>query len=677
MQQNSYRRSRLWRRFVLWGCLLSCTPGIVGCTSWFNRKSKDSDGQFAEETKRIQAVLNDPNRPRLIGEVSGVLGIELHRYDSYGLVHGLPNTGGTVKPGQPRTMMLTEMRRKELNNPEQVLDSTSTALVKVQAISFPGSRKGDLLDINVECSTECNASSLAGGFLLDTYLREMVTVGGGVRQSEDKATASGDIVVLPPSFSNRELEPLKAIIIGGGRLIQNRQLHLHLNPGFKHTFVVKKLETAINDRFYFNDASKQQLVAEGKSDYEVLLRLPPKYRYDVGHFANVVITTGFHETPENQQERIQGCAELIKDRSTARRAAAELEAIGNKAAIDVLMTGLSSIEKEVRFFSAYSLAYLDCKEATPVLLEMAKKEPAFRRMSLVGLTINEHESGREALERLLQEETPELRYGALWGLRNRDESSTTYNGERLVASASLLQIPSTKPLVAVSLQTKPEVVVFGNPSPVNLSTQISPSPLLTLTPMPGNQIRIVKKFYDLNDPTLQTDFYNEIVPGDFVSLMRALTYVGANYNEVVHTIEALQSTKALTTPVAFNPRPDASLILKRDTESAEVDRVETMTVDASTRNRETKSWWDFSGWLTKSPFSSSNSATSTKTEATSETKTVSSAANESVIQASHSTPTSLPATDLDKKVKSVSESLDTRSSSMSDSLPEIDWDALK
>jgi hypothetical protein len=97
-------------------------------------------------------------------------------------------------------------------------------------------------------------------------------------------------------------------------------------------------------------------------------------------------------------ERVAGCRKLLMKRETTQRGAVELEAIGNDDAKKVLISGLESSDPEIRFFSAYSLSYLDRSEAIPVLMELARYEPAFRPLCLVGLSVNEDSLAREALE---------------------------------------------------------------------------------------------------------------------------------------------------------------------------------------------------------------------------------------------------------------------------------------
>ncbi|XZE45676.1 flagellar basal body P-ring protein FlgI [Pirellulaceae bacterium SH467] len=635
------------KRSPLVVCALLILVGFVGCQSWFGRKKNDENSHFIKETKRIKQLLKDPERPRLIGEVAGITGLVIHQYDAYGLVTGLNNTGGSVKPGAARDMMLKEMRIRETASPESTLDALWTALVKVRGYGNPGDRDNQVLDVSIECSTECNASDLTGGFLLEARLREMVNVGGKIRESDDKAVAQGELVILPAAYTKRDREPLRAVIVGGGRLLQPRRLGLQVRPDFKHVMVTKSIEEALNKRFYFHEASRQRLMAEGKNDAQVALTTMPKYRFDASHFASVILATGFNESDEERKERLEGCKKLVRDRTTVRRAAAELESLGTPEAIDVLVDTLSSVDTEIRFYTAYSLAYLDRKESVPVLAEIARKEAAFRPLCLVGLAMNEQDSAREALEKLLQESEPELRYGAFWAIRQRDESDALVQGERLNDRVSMSLISSQSPLIAVSLQTKQEIVCFGNTSPVTLTSTLNPTPFVTLTPVSGNQLLVTRKS--------ASDVIRSVVEADTVSLLRALGAANASYNDLVQTLSLLSEKKCISTPVAFNPRPMAGRIYKRDGESEEAAE-RPVEVDASSRQNETKSWWTVSNWFRNEAVTPHRSA------------------SESGIDLDVSTKNQEKVT-VEELPSGVSPSVST-SSNASNELPEIDWDAL-
>lgn len=623
---------------------------ISGCQSWF-KKSKEEDSSFVKDTKRIQEVMSDPDRPRLIGEVAGMAGIEVKIYESFGLVAGLPGTGGKVKPSEQRNIMLQEMRTKGVDTPEQILDDPTTALVKVRVFGNPGFTSGKILDVGIETSTECDATDLTGGKLFEARLREMAFVGGKLRSGSDQASATGELVQLPASYTRKNSDPRTAVIVGGGRLLNNHPLSVLMATEYKHVLVVKEIEKALNKRFYYQDSYKQKFMAEGKNSAQIAITSVPKYRLDPAHFSNVILATGFNETEVERKERIQGCKRLLADRTTAKRAAAELEALGNQEAIDVLLEGLSSLDPEIRFYSAYSLAYLDRKESIPILVDIAKQEAAFRPLCLTGLTITEVDLAREYLVQLLQEREPELRFGAFLALRERNTGDPIVQGERLTKNTKLVIVPSSTPLLAPSLQETQELVLFGSTTPVKLNAKLIPTPFLTLTPERTNEIRITQRAYG--------EMATVIVEANLTSVLRGLGSVDASYNDFIQTIDQLHNLNATPTPIAFNPRPVPGRIYNREPTKG----MELMALDASTRGKP-KTAWNWLKWpqsLTPSAFAS------TKTEA----KPVEAAVTPKTENAQESGISML------ENSKSSSSMSGSAGGASSEELPEIDWDALK
>jgi len=518
-------------------------------------KGREKDNHFIKETRRIQELMVDPERPRLIGEVVTSLGMSPLEYDSFALAVGLPGTGGIVRPGLQRDLILDEMRVRETEKPEAFLDDPSTALVKLKTIAYPCDTKGEIMDVFVETSSECNATNLTEGFILESRLSEMAMLNGKMRSSEPKAIASGDLVVLPTTFTRQaEANPLTAVVIGGAKLKEDMPLGLRIETEFRHVIVTKAIEKAINSRYFFKDSNEQKLVAESKNDWFVAISTVPKYRHDPAHFMSVLKCTGFGESTDEQQERLIGCRKLLANPSTSRRASAELEAIGNDEAKQTLIGGLTSSDSEVRFYSAYSLAYLDSKESVPVLLELAQSTPAARALCLIGLVVNEDSSAREALEQLLQESAPDLRFGAFNAIRLRNPSDMTVKGETIGKTFQFVQVPSSVPLFAVSLQKQKEVILFGNSVAVNLSAPFSPSQLLTLSPTMDGQIKLTKRHGT-------GEAHNSVVSSDLVSILRGLGSVHANYNDVVHTINQLALNQSLATPVSMNPLHQQDMLI--------------------------------------------------------------------------------------------------------------------
>ena len=582
---------RLDQRVICASALVGCMglASITGCSSWIS-KNREKDNHFIKETKRIQQLMVDPDRPRLIGEVANSLGMTPAHYDSYAIATSLPGTGGLVRPGMQRDWILDEIRTRDTANPEAFLDDASTALVKLRIVANPCNFKGDLLDVQVENSTECMATNLTEGYILESRLCEMAVLKGRLHTGDPKATASGEVVILPTSFTRQaELNPLQGVVIGGASLKKDQPIGLRIETEFRHVIVTKAIEKAINSRYFFKDSNKQKMVAEGTSNWYVGISAVPKYKHDSAHFMSIIKCTGFGESLEEQQERLLGCRKLLANPATSRRAAAELEAIGTDAAKQTLIGGLTSSDKEIRFYAAYSLAYLDCKESVPVLLELAQSTPTARALCLIGLVVNEDSSAREALEQLLQEPDPDLRFGAYNAIRLRNPNDMSVKGEVIGKNFQFVQVPSSIPLLAVSLQQHTEVILFGNNIAVSLSTKLSPTPLLTLSPMFGDEIKLTKRHGS-------GEISNTMVASDVVSILRGLGSIQANYNDVVHTINQLALNQALSTPVAMNPlhNQDRQIVDAANTDSKFSQDLPEVNVDHASVDRASSkksSWW--------------------------------------------------------------------------------------
>lgn len=558
---------------------------VGGCSSWTFRKKEE---QYQKEMRLMKEKLRDPDRPRLVGEVATPLGLTIRRLDALALVSNLAGTGGSVEPGPQRDMILNEMRRRDVLNPDSLLDAPSTALAKVRIFSVPGEIKSDNLDILVECSTSCNAKDLRDGYVLPTDFREYMLVGGRNRSSGELATGNGEVVVFPASMAEGDkVNPLRGVVIGGGKLKDVPKLGIRVNKEWRHVMITGMIAESINNRFFYKEGSRQVKVATAKNDWHIAIETMPKYRWDTLHYMSTLLAVGYGESPEQIAERIEGCRKLLIHRETSRRAACELEAIGKGRAIDVLCEGLMSVDTEVRFHSAYSLAYLDRPEGVPVLRDIAIQEPAFRPLCLIGLSINEHPSSMTTLMELLQESDPEVRYGALVAIRRQNPRHPLVVGEPLGEICHWISIPSKDPMVAVSMEQRKEVVVFGGNSNIDLQRELAPTPSLRMVPLSGGFLRVAKRQQD-------GEILQSIISNDLHALLNAMPTVNANYGDVVHLLDQLGSNDCMATKIAINPHPHAGRTYQRDTSDRVVESESSTTVkidDATRSSGESKSSW--------------------------------------------------------------------------------------
>src|SRR5690242_17074864 len=103
-------------------------------------------------------------------------GMNYVKVEAVSLVTGLAGTGSDPPPTPQRAMLLDEMKRREVANPNEVLASTNTSMVLVRAFLRPGIQAGDKFDVEVRTPTGSETTSLRNGWLLQSRLTEMAVL---------------------------------------------------------------------------------------------------------------------------------------------------------------------------------------------------------------------------------------------------------------------------------------------------------------------------------------------------------------------------------------------------------------------------------------------------------------------------------------------------------------------
>ncbi len=536
--------------FALMGCVC-----LNGCFSpWMS-----SDDPSARR-EQIKETLQSEKRPTIVGQIAYERMITLARLENIALVNSLPGTGGKVKPSQPREKLLDIMRRYEVNQPNTYLDDATTAMVVAHVNAPPAARKGDLLDVVVQLSTHAEASSLRQGWLLETSLVEMNQLGGQVKEGFEMATAQGPLVTAAEINGSEEpLDQTRGIVIGGARLRSGRELGIGVESEFADAVTMAAIVPAINIRFTVFNGRKQAGIAVPLDDGHIKISVPARYQQDPYHFVNVVLQIGFNETEIQKAERIETLRRQLHEPTTAKKACWQLEAIG-ETAIPVLAEVLNHPNSENRFYAAHSLAYLNDRRAIAPLTELAIQQPAFRAMSLNGLSIIDNYEAADALESLLHVADAETRYGAVRALRHRNAADPQVTGKAVGEVGKILEIPTAgPPLVVVSLSQLPEIVIFGDNPILALPAFVYVTPTMMINSLPDGTIRISRFEPGKDDREVQTS-------RDLRSVLVGIMEVGGTYGNWVSFIREASQKGYMSEPLAMNPVPQAGRTFNRESE---------------------------------------------------------------------------------------------------------------
>lgn len=364
------------------------------------------------------------------GDGTGFDGMQPLRVEGLGFVTGLEGTGGDPPNNTYRRLMVETMKKKGVENPSDVLRSNNSCLALLRTTVPPGSRKGDLVDVEVWVPPGDDAKSLKGGFLLEVELKEHVIAQGkhirnrGALEGDAWIRVDGPILVMADEKSEaaRAASLKKGRILGRGRVLADRDFRLMLEDGKKSKTRSRLISEQINQRFRSlrSEASKQIAVP---LDYQTIkLGIPVEYLHNTERFLHVVRRIPMSRS-KTFQEKILGLLEAdLMNPETAIEASLRLEAIGPPS-ISVLKEGLLADNDLVQFCSAQSLAYMKDPSGYKILAQLADRSNLYRAHALAALIAHDQPLARTHLTRLLSSESSEARYGAfrsLWMLDQTD-----------------------------------------------------------------------------------------------------------------------------------------------------------------------------------------------------------------------------------------------------------------
>lgn len=520
---------------------------LGGCSSPLIRgQSPDPDELMLDEVEE---------RTRLVKDMANSYGLFGLKIEGIALVNGLPGTGSNPADDHRRRALIDEMQSHNIPSPQQLVASESTSLVLVQAVLPPAVQKGDRLDVQVRVPTNSQTTSLKGGWLMPTRLREMEMLDGAIRRGHVAGLAEGYIVVESTyKDGNAKVLETRGRVLGTAVSHMSRPVGLVISEEHQSVETAAIIGATINNRFQVTDRGRKSGVANPKRDSFVELTVPRVYKSNVERFMTVVRNLALRETAADRANRLRLLETKLLEPTTTAQAAIQLEAIGREG-VATLKKGLTSPDAEVRFNSAEALAYLGVSDGAPQLGEAARNQVAFRWGALNALTVLDELADAKAsdvLTELLHVASAETRYGAFRALRTRNPLDPYVKGEVLGDDVFSFHVVSTtgEPLVHFSLSQRPEMVVFG------ANVRLSPPPFLFVNKqilmkrIDDDRIRISRFEPGQEDQHHECSaLLSELVP--------TLVKAGASYQDVMLAFRTAKKEGFLEARIALDavPRP--------------------------------------------------------------------------------------------------------------------------
>lgn len=530
------------RRFVLLLVSGIVAFGLSGC-SWWNGLTMRS--QSPEETTP------EESHTRLIGDYAAATGLQPARVETVGLVVGLPGTGSDPTPSPERAALVEEMQKRDVANPNAVLASGNVSLVMLQGILRPGIQPGDHFDVDVRIPSQSETTSLRGGHLLEARLSETAVLGNQVRNGELLALASGPVMVDPSADPKKDrIAGCRGRILGGGKALKARPMGLVLTPEHKDVRNSSNVANAVNKRFHTFKNGVKEGMAKAINDEYIELKLHPRYKDNIARYVQVIRALPITETAHERTKRIASLQTKLLDPATSAGAAMQLEAIGAEG-VDTLLKGIKSSDPEVRFYSAEALAYLDRREASEPLGQIAHDQPAFRVFALTALSAMQDFSAADELRELLKAPSAETRYGAFRSLWTMNEKDPLVKGELLGGQFRyhVLDVPG-QPMIHVTRNRIAEVVLFGTGQQFLTPLAVNAGNEIMVTSQGGDKITVSKYSVRQGDE-------KRTVSTRVDDVLRAVVELGGTYPDVVQALQEAKNTGSLGSRFEVDALPEA------------------------------------------------------------------------------------------------------------------------
>ena len=528
----------------------------MGCQSLNLRSQSPDENNLADE---FETRVETP----LIGQYINVKGNTVLLLQGVGLVTGLNNTGGDPPPSAYRTVLRDDMMRRGVKrkHADELLRSRRTALVVVRAYLPPLVRKGDPFDVEVRIPANSKATSLAGGWLMETRLHEhAITPEQRVLKGNQYARAEGSVLVSTASGNEPESAGLlrRGRVLGGAVSLKERDLTLTLRNEFRMRRTSERIANRIGMRFHHYDKYGQpETLATAKTDQLIKLKVHPRYRDNYPRYLDVIRSMALREGDIAERLRMQQLMALLNNSVEAEKAALQLEAIGADA-IPFLKRGLQNPSLEVRFHASMALAYLKDPAGVPALIDAARHEPAFRVFAFAGLSALDSAEAILALKELMDEPSAETRYGAFRALSMIDDRDPFIRGEQFDDQFRLHVLDTGgKPMVHLTHRRKPEVVVFGAKQTLKSPILARAGEHLIVQAQPASETVTISRVQ------IGLESKHEVVSSNLADVIRKIAELGGTYPDVAQFLVQAERQHNLQGTIGIDTLPRAGRMYVR------------------------------------------------------------------------------------------------------------------
>ncbi len=403
-------------------------------------------GELGPESREIRRL------GATIGSLVGVVSPDLVAVEGYGIVSGLRGTGSGDCPPRVRTYLKQYILKNFSEHRADVdnfISSRNTAVVHVYGVMSTAVLESRDFDVKVAALPGTQTTSLEGGWLYSTELKQL-----GRFRIATRILAKAEGAVFMDTLNGSGIDKRAGYALAGGTVFGEYPIGLVVRrPDFR---IANAIRNRLNGRF--GPGTAKAITAS-----QIKLNVPAKYGKQKQRFISIVKAMYLAETEEVTKERIKtfvGKLAVSEDKEASEIA---LEAIGNES-LSKLVALLNSGNEEVRLRAGRCMLNLGSDVSLETLKTIAMdKDSAYRIEALEAITTGARRNDAAAISRrLLRDEDFNIRLAAYEQLRKLDDIALT---RRPIARSFYLEQITRTPYKAifVSRSGQARIVLFGAP----------------------------------------------------------------------------------------------------------------------------------------------------------------------------------------------------------------------
>ncbi|MHC4110946.1 MAG: flagellar basal body P-ring protein FlgI [Planctomycetota bacterium] len=403
-------------------------------------------GELGSESREIKKL------GATIGSLVEVVSPDLVAVEGYGIVGGLRGSGSGDCPSRVRTYLKQYILKhfsEHRWDVDKFMNSSDTAVVRVYGVMSTAVLESRHFDVQVAALPGTQTTSLEGGWLYSTELKQVGRFGLTTRIL---GMAEGPVFIdtIEASVTDKRV----GYALSGGTVFGEYPIGLVLRrPDFRNANIIRN---RLNERYGPG-------TAKAVNASQIILNVPAKYGKQKQRFISIIKAMYLAETEEATNERIKtfvGKLAVSEDKEASEIA---LEAIGIKS-LSNLVTLLNSGYEEVRLGAGRCMLNLGSDTGLETLKTIAMdKDSAYRVESLEAITAGANRNDAAAISRLLlRDEEFSIRLAAYEQLRKIDDIAIIRRP--IARSFYLEQITQTQyKTIFVSRSGQARIVLFGAP----------------------------------------------------------------------------------------------------------------------------------------------------------------------------------------------------------------------